>query len=145
MNIIQVAGHLGADVETRFTPSGQKVTTLVIATNSKRAGKEETIWWRGTIWGDRFDKLLPYLKKGSSIIVMGELSKPEIYTNKEGTPQVSLNITVEIVKFSPFGKSGGSSSDESGEKPQYSYGSAQKANSDFNPDSDAFKDDQLPF
>ena len=48
--------------------------------------------------------MLPYLKKGSSLIVVGELSKPEIYTDKEGRPQISLEVTAEFIRFSPFGK-----------------------------------------
>lgn len=147
MNILQVSGHLGADAEVRFTQGGQKVTTLRIASNSKKQGREETTWWKATIWGDRFDKMVPYLKKGSAVIVIGELSKPTIYTDKEGNSQVSLELTAEIVKFSPFGKS--SSSDQSDDSslalnPQMSYGSAPRNNS-FNHDSDPFKDDQLPF
>ncbi len=105
MNIIQIAGHLGADVETRVTPDGQKVSTIRVATNSKKAGREETIWWRVTLWGDRWDKILPYLTKGASIIIVGEMQKPEIYKNREGQPQISLDIRAEMVRFSPFGKS----------------------------------------
>lgn len=106
MNLIQLAGRLGADPESRFTASGQKVTTLRVATNSRigaKDGKEETVWWRVTIWGDRFDKMLPYLKKGSAIIVFGEVKKPEIYTDKEGRPQISLEVYAEMIKFNPFG------------------------------------------
>ena len=113
MNNILVAGHLGADPEARFTPSGQKVTTLRVASNVRKAGKDETVWWKITIWGDQFDKILPYFKKGSSIIVTGELSKPEIFTDREGRPQISLNITANNIMFSPFGKSD-SKSEEGG-------------------------------
>lgn len=104
MNIIQIMGHLGADPETRFTPSGQKVTNMRVAVSVRKAGKEETIWFRITIWGDRFDKMISFLKKGSAIIVVGELGKPEIYTDKEGKPQISMEITAEFIRFSPFGK-----------------------------------------
>lgn len=118
MNLVQIAGHLGADAETRFTPSGQKVTNLRVAANSRRNNKDETVWWRVTIWGDRFDKLLPYLKKGSAVIIVGEMSKPEIYTDKDGNPQVTLNVTAEMIKFSPFGKN-----DKPGEKTgEQAYG-----------------------
>lgn len=103
MIIVEIAGRLGRDPETRVTPSGIKVTNLNIATNVRKAGKEETVWWRVTIWGDRFDKLLPHLKKGSALIVIGEMGKPEIWTDKEGKPQVALEITAEIIRFSPFG------------------------------------------
>jgi len=105
MNFIHIAGHLGADPETRFTPSGKKVTTLRVATKGRKGGNEETIWWRVTIWGDQFDKMVSYLKKGSAVIVFGEVHKPEIFMDREGKPQVSLEITAVSVQFSPFGKS----------------------------------------
>lgn len=103
MIIVQIAGRLGKDAESRFTPSGQKVSTMNVAVNVRKGGKEETVWWRVTMWGDRYDKMLPYLKKGSAVIVVGEMSKPEIWTDKEGRPQVSVEMTAEIVRFSPFG------------------------------------------
>lgn len=109
MNFIQLMGYLGADAETRFTPNGQKVTNFRIAVTTRKAGKEETVWYRVTLWGDRFDKLLPYLKKGSALIVGGELGKPEIYNDREGKPQISLEVTAEYIRFSPFGKSDGKS------------------------------------
>lgn len=107
MNQTIIAGHLGADPEVRFTSSGQKVTTLRVAARSRRAAKDkadETIWWRVTIWGEQFDKMIPHFKKGSPIIVFGELSKPEIFTNRDGQPQVSMNITAFNLQFSPFGR-----------------------------------------
>lgn len=104
MNHLIIMGHLGADPEVRFTSGGQKVTTLRIACNQRRGGKEETFWWRVTIWGEQFDKLMPYLKKGSALIVNGEMLKPEIYTNKEGQPQVSLNMVAQNIAFPPFGR-----------------------------------------
>lgn len=121
MNIIHIAGHLGADPEVRYTPSGQKVTTFRVAVNIRKSGKEETIWYRITIWGDRFDKLIPYLKKGSSIIVIGTLQKPEIYTDKEGRQHVSLEITAEMIQFSPFGRTDRSENQtEGGYRQNYS-------------------------
>ncbi len=107
MAIIHIAGHLGTDPETRVTPGGQKVTTLRVATNVRRNGKDETIWYRVTIWGDRYDKMLTYLKKGSAVMIVGRLDKPEIYNDREGRPQVSLNVTADIVEFPPFGRPDG--------------------------------------
>lgn len=129
MIIIEIAGHLGADPEVRYTPGGQKVTSIRVATNTRKSGKEETVWWRVTIWGDRFDKMMPYLKKGSAIIVIGEMSKPEIYTDKEGRPQVSLDITAEMIRFSPFGRT-----DRSGQE----QGAASQANHSPTPSSSSY-------
>jgi single-strand DNA-binding protein len=104
MFIVHLAGHLGKDPETRFTPSGQKVTTFTIATNHRKGKEDVTIWVRVTVWGDRFDKLISYLKKGSAVIVTGRMNPPSSYTDKEGRTQVSLEVTAEMIEFSPFGK-----------------------------------------
>ena len=72
MNIITVAGRLGVDPEVRFTSNGQKVTTLRMAVNVRKSGKEETIWYRVTVWGENFDKMISFLKKGSALIVFGD-------------------------------------------------------------------------
>lgn len=114
MNILQIAGRLGKKPESRFTASGLKVTTFNVATSVRKGGKEDTIWWRVTVWGDRFDKMISYLDKGSAIIVVGEMSKPEIWTDKEGRPQVSLEITADILRFSPFGSPDSSKQEQSG-------------------------------
>jgi len=133
MNVIEIIGNLGKDPETRYTPSGQKVTTLVLASNSKRGGKEETTWWRVTLWGDRIDKMLSYLKKGSLIMAIGEMHKPEIFTNKEGQPQVSMEMTADAIRFVP-GRSDKSSSEEGAQsggynkpyKPQESFSTPEQ-------------------
>ena len=104
MNFIHIAGHLGADPETRFTSSGKKVTTLRVATRTRKGQADDTIWWRVTIWGDQYDKMIPYFKKGSPIVVAGELQKPDIFNDREGKPQISMEITASYIQFSPFGK-----------------------------------------
>lgn len=104
MNIIEIFGHLGADPESRVTPNGQKLTVLRVATNSRRSGKDTTIWYRVLLWGDDFDKMLPHFKKGSAIIVVGEMLPPETYVDREGRTQVSLSVSAEFLRFSPFGR-----------------------------------------
>lgn len=103
MNLVFIAGNLGADPETRFSASGQKIVTLRVAAKARRQGKEETIWWRVTIFGDRFDKMLSYLKKGSSVMVNGEMST-SLWTDREGRQQIQHEVIADSVKFSPFGR-----------------------------------------
>ena len=148
MIIIHIAGHLGSDPEVRFTPSNQKVTSFRVATNIKRGDKEKTVWWRVSCWGDRFDKRLAYLKKGSAVIVVGEMGIPDIYTDKSGNQQISLEITAEMVSFSPFGnggRSGGESSNQGAEE-MVGPSMASKA-SGVQPGASqiSFGDDDIPF
>jgi single-strand DNA-binding protein len=103
MNQAMIAGHLGSDPEVKFTPSGRKVTTLRVAARTRKGGKDETIWWRVTVWGEQFDKIMPYFKKGSPIIVQGEIDL-EVFTNREGKSQISAGITACNILFSPFGR-----------------------------------------
>lgn len=147
MNQITIAGHLGADPEVRFTASGQKVTTLRVAARVRRSSKgDETIWWRVTIWGEQFDKIIPYFKKGSPIIVFGELSKPEIFTDREGRPQVSMNITAYHLLFSPFGRpdSQGGEAPTDAEAPYAAVGMHQKEQGRGKQE-ETFNDDEIPF
>ena len=147
MNYIQIAGFLGADPETRFTPSGQKVTSLRIACNSRRAGKEETMWWRVTIWGEQFDRLMPYLKKGSAVMVYGEMSNPEIYTGKNGQPATSLNMVAHHISFSPFGRAKSQDSTDGQAQPQSMPKEAVSPEAkDSSPTiNDDFADEEIPF
>ena len=146
MNQTTLAGHLGADPEVRFTSSGKKVTTLRVAARVRRSSKDETIWWKVSVWGEEFDKMIPYFKKGSPIIVIGEMNKPEIFTDREGRPQVSMSITAMNLMFSPFGRPEGQgqqhhesqapSQQEAYAGEPAAYGQAKPA---------AFSEDEIPF
>lgn len=105
MNYLTIAGHLGADPEVRFTSSGKKVTTLRVATHARRGGNDDTIWWRVTIWGEQWDKMISFLKKGSPVVVFGEMQPPQMFQDREGKTQISMEIWASHLQFSPFGKS----------------------------------------
>ena len=157
MNFINIAGNLGADPEVRFTPSGKKVTTLRVATRTRKGGNDDTIWWRVTIWGDQFDKLVSYLKKGSAVVVFGEVQKPEIFNDREGKPQIAMEITAALIQFSPFGKSereAGVMQQQGVNAPPASYGAAptgapvnpyMKPSNSSQPSHGETFDDEVPF
>ncbi|MBN1914353.1 MAG: single-stranded DNA-binding protein [Parachlamydiales bacterium] len=144
MNTVFIAGHLGADPEVRFTSGGQKVSTLRVAARSRRGGSEDTIWWRVTVWGDQFDKMMTYFKKGSPIVVIGDLQKPEIFTNKGGQPQVSLNVTAVNLMFSPFGRSDRSSQSSEVSADEESMVGMVSGSQPENPEI-SLGDDEIPF
>lgn len=138
MNHAMIAGRLGSDPETRFTSNGQKVTTFRVGCRSR---KDETIWWRVTVWGDQFDKMLQYFKKGSAIIVQGEMTKPEIYTDKEGKPQVSMQLIAHHLAFSPFGKG---KEDEKRDGSAGDEGKKGRSSNQFEEEAE-LSDEEIPF
>lgn len=146
MNQLTIAGHLGADPEVRFTSSGQKVTTLRVAARARRS-KDETIWWKVTVWGEQFDKMIVHLKKGSPVIVLGEMNKPEIFTDREGRPQVSMSMTALNLLFSPFGRPEGSHENTSSTsaEPAYSTAAAEPFTQGQGKASCIFNEDEVPF
>ena len=146
MNQITIAGHLGADPEVRFTSSGQKVTTLRVAAKARKGSKDETIWWKVTVWGEQFDKMLAYFKKGSPIITAGELNKPEIFTDRDGRSQVSMSITAMNLMFSPFGRSDSSSSTtEPAQEHEMVHSAHEMSMQGQGKNEMSFSDDEIPF
>lgn len=155
MNTLILAGHLGADPEVRFTPSGRKVTSLRLATKTRRSGEDETVWWQISVWGDQFDKMITLLKKGSGIVVTGSLAgKPRIFTGKDNQPQVSLAVNATDLQFSPFGRpdqGAGQTSNPAqhyaaSAAPSMTYGGTQEHSVyGAGKEDAAFSDDDIPF
>ena len=102
MNRTTIMGYLGAEPEERFTEQGQKLIRLRIADSQWKKGGTETIWWNATYWGDH--PLIKHMKKGSAVIVTGEVEPPRVYTDREGQPRSSADLRVSDISFSPFGK-----------------------------------------
>ena len=159
MNFVFIAGRLGADPETRFTPSGKKVTTLRVATSLKKKGEEKTIWWKVTVWGEQFDALMSYLKKGSAVMIQGELQEPYIYADREGKNQCSLEVVATNISFSPFGSGKSDGANKGQGNSNYSQNNQNSHNNGSNFDNggfnfepvmqgsnhQAFQDDEIPF
>jgi single-strand DNA-binding protein len=125
---IIIVGNLGRDPEMRYTPSGQAVTTLSVATNRQYTSGDgqpvkETIWFRVSVWGKQAESCNQYLRKGSKLLVEGRLvpdattGGPRLWTRQDGTAAASFEVSANTVRFlSSRGESeeGGYSSGELG-------------------------------
>ncbi len=105
MNKLIIAGHLGADPDSRVMPDGTKVTNLNLAVNVWQKGGEVTIWYNISCWRDQFNNIMPHLKKGSAVIVIGNLKPPRIWTDQSGQARVSMDVDAISLEFPKFGKS----------------------------------------
>ena len=105
-----IVGNLGRDPEMRYTPSGQAVTNLNIATNrqyTSNSGEKvkETTWFRISVWGKQAETVNQYLRKGSKVLVEGRLTQdpatggPRVWTGQDGSPRASFEMTAQTVRF----------------------------------------------
>jgi single-strand DNA-binding protein len=88
LNRVQLIGRLGKDPESRFTPTGKKVThfSLAVSNRWKSAegeAKESTEWVNIEAWGRLGEICAQYLRKGSLIFLEGRL-KTDKYDDKSG-------------------------------------------------------------
>jgi single-strand DNA-binding protein len=108
---IVLVGNLGNDPEMRYMPDGRPVTSFSLATNrrwsDRQSGeqREETIWWRVSVFGPQAEACNQYLSKGRQALVEGRMRPdpstggPRIWTRQDGTPAASYEITANVVQF----------------------------------------------
>jgi single-strand DNA-binding protein len=119
-----LVGNLGRDPEMRYTPSGQAVTNLNVATNrtyTDNAGNQvkQTVWFRVSVWGKQAESAHQYLRKGRQVLVEGRLNaddngNPRIWNAQDGTPRASFEVTAQTVRFlgGPGGEAAAGTADE---------------------------------
>ena len=100
-------GYLGGEPEMRYTPNGQAVCNFRMAVTRKWGqGQEETLWVKVVTWGSLAETRSKFLAKGRLVLVEGDRLKVDAYTNREGQPAASLELTAQTVKFLSKGEGG---------------------------------------
>jgi single-strand DNA-binding protein len=113
-----LVGNLGRDPEMRYTPNGTPITNFPMATSRKWTDaqgqtKEETAWFRISVYGKQAEICNQYLAKGRKVLVEGTLvvdektGGPRVYQRKDGTAGASFEVRATMVRFlSPKGEGG---------------------------------------
>lgn len=96
-------GNLGSDPEMRFTPDGKAVTSFRMATNrryttSAGEAREETDWFRITVWGKQAEQCNQFLAKGRQVYVEGRLHARN-WEGQDGQTRTSIEVTADRVLF----------------------------------------------
>ena len=114
VNKVVIVGHIGADPETRFTPSGTAVANLNLATNESRKNSEGeyqdyTEWHSCVLFGKRAEFAGEYLKKGQLVYLEGRLQtrswEDDSGTKKYRTEVIGNEITMLGKKVGTGGSS----------------------------------------
>lgn len=95
--------RLGRDAEIRSTPAGERVANLSLVYSYGRkdatTGERPSQWVDGSFWGDRAEKLAPYLTKGSMHLFSLSDIHMEKYTDKSGFEAFKLAGRVDDVSL----------------------------------------------
>jgi single-strand DNA-binding protein len=139
VNKVILVGNLGRDAEVRFTPGGQAVATLNLATTEQwndREGQrqEKTEWHRVVLWGKQAETLNQYLQKGKQIYIEGRLQTRQ-WDDKDGNKRYTTEIRGDRVVLLSGGGGGG-------QRFQRESGPAQPEPMDVGPE---LSEDDIPF
>jgi single-strand DNA-binding protein len=117
VNKVILVGNLGRDAELKYTPGGQAVCKLRLATTevwNDKAGQrqEKTEWHSIDLWGRQAESLNEYLTKGKQIYVEGRLQTRK-WTDMDGKDRYTTDIKADrIVLLSGGGGRAGASRTE---------------------------------
>jgi single-strand DNA-binding protein len=103
LNRVQLIGYLGRDPESKYTPTGKRVTDFPIAVTNRwkdEAGetKEHTEWVNIEAWEHLAEVCHEYLGKGSLVYVEGRL-KTNRYEDAEGESRYFTKVVAQTVQF----------------------------------------------
>ncbi|HEX7249679.1 MAG TPA: single-stranded DNA-binding protein [Burkholderiales bacterium] len=130
VNKVIIVGNLGADPETRYTPSGDAVTNIRVATTDKWKDKasgemkEQTEWHRISFWGRLAEVAGEYLKKGSQVYIEGSLRTRKY--DKDGQTHYSTEIRGDVMQMLGRREGGGMPREEGGARPAEKGGGEPK-------------------
>ncbi|HVK74934.1 MAG TPA: single-stranded DNA-binding protein [Kofleriaceae bacterium] len=111
VNKVILIGHLGADPDMRYTPSGNGVCELRVATSESWKDKngqrqERTEWHRVVVWGKTAEICAKYLAKGRQVYIEGRI-QTRSYDDKEGQKRYITEVIANDVQFLSSGDRGG--------------------------------------
>jgi single-strand DNA-binding protein len=110
VNKVILVGNLGRDPETRYTPGGDAITNIRVATTDrwkdKASGemKEATEWHNVAFFGRLAEIAGEYLKKGSQVYVEGRL-RTRKWQDKDGHERYTTEVVAAEMQM--LGSRGG--------------------------------------
>jgi len=97
------SGNVGRDPELRYLESGMIIANFSIAVEGRKGG--DTLWMAVKVWNKPAQVIGDYVKKGSKIIVSGELQQ-ETWT-KEGVEKSRMVLNCQNFTLLDSKKEGG--------------------------------------
>lgn len=148
-----LVGNLGRDPEVRYSPNGQAVANVTLATSEswkdKTSGEkqEKTEWHRVVFFGRLAEIAGEYLKKGAQIYVEGRLQTRK-WTDKDGRDRYTTEIVANDMQMLGSRGGAGAPSGDSFNQDQPSSATGNAGNAEAKKATSAVAgefDDDIPF
>ncbi len=103
LNRVTIIGNLGSDPEMRFTPNGNPVTSLRVATSrvyttAEGERKQETEWFTVVAWNKLAETCNQFLTKGRLVYAEGRL-RTRTWESQDGQKHYRTEIIASRVTF----------------------------------------------
>lgn len=112
---LMILGRLGKDIEMNGEGNSVRGNFSVATDRSKKnrdgEWEKETQWFNCTIWGKRAENLSPYMLKGTTVFVEGEIKE---YQKKDG----GMGWSVDVKDVQLAGKGGRPDRKEASGQPE---------------------------
>ena len=98
---IQLIGHLGTDIDIRYTQKGTQLASARVAVNQVRTTpdgeRQETTDWFTVRVAGRQTEFAQRLGKGTRVFVDGRLNISH-YTSRDGEPRVGFDVWADDIQ-----------------------------------------------
>lgn len=101
MSTLTVVGNLVQDLDVRFTPSGQQMTTGTVVENNGYKDKATGAWvegeatfWPFVIWGEMGAHAVESVRKGDRVVLLGETRSNSWEDKTTGQKRTRVELTV---------------------------------------------------
>ena len=103
LNIVQIIGRLGRDVDLRYSQSGTAVANISIATDESYTDRDgnkvdRAEWHRIVAYGKTAENCANFLAKGSLVYLEGSLQTRK-WQDKQGQDRYTTEIKAQRLQF----------------------------------------------
>lgn len=105
MNLLTLTGSVCQEVTEKQVNGDHTLKMFTLVNSIGRGEKKEDVFWNVLIWNTRFDKIIPWIKKGRAVTVVGALHSRPSFFQKDGQIKANnLQVTAEMIHFLPESK-----------------------------------------
>lgn len=104
MHKLMITGRVGRDPEEKIIQGEKILWDFPIAVGITKSKEKVTVWYSVKCWNGTASIIMEYIKKGTLITVIGDLSAPRTFQKENGEIVVNQEIKCDSISFLPISK-----------------------------------------